>query len=79
MNNKLLTGVGLITALVLLLAVNMFSSVSFTSARLDLTERQAYTLSEGTLNILGKLDASEILPVDVFIKSAPAAIASIDA
>lgn len=56
MNNKLLTGVGLITALVLLLAVNMFSSVSFTSARLDLTERQAYTLSEGTLNILGKLD-----------------------
>ena len=31
MNNKLLTGVGLITALVLFLAVNMFSSVSFTA------------------------------------------------
>jgi ABC-type uncharacterized transport system involved in gliding motility auxiliary subunit len=55
-NNKLLSGAGLIMALVLLLAINMLSSVSFTSARLDLTERQAYTLSDGTINILNALD-----------------------
>ena len=56
MNNKILTGAGLIVGLVLLLAVNMLGSISFTSARLDLTERKAYTLSDGTRNILGKLD-----------------------
>jgi ABC-type uncharacterized transport system involved in gliding motility auxiliary subunit len=56
MNNKVLTGAGLITGVVLLLAVNMLSSVTFTSARLDLTERKAYTLSQGTKNILAKLD-----------------------
>ncbi|MEM7406175.1 MAG: Gldg family protein [Pseudomonadota bacterium] len=56
MNNKLLTGAGLVFALVLVVAVNMLGSVTFTSARLDLTERKAYTLADGTLQILEKLD-----------------------
>jgi ABC-type uncharacterized transport system involved in gliding motility auxiliary subunit len=56
MSNKLLTGGGLLVALVLVLAVNMLGSLTFSSVRLDLTERKAYTLSDGTRNILEALD-----------------------
>jgi gliding motility-associatede transport system auxiliary component len=52
---KLLTGGGLALALVLLLAVNIVSQGAFRSARLDLTEHDLYTLSEGTTNILANL------------------------
>lgn len=45
-----------IIALLLLLAINIFSNTAFTSARIDLTENNLFTLSEGTRNILGKLD-----------------------
>ena len=40
MRKKILTGSGLLMALVLFLAVNMFSNAAFTSARLDLTENR---------------------------------------
>ena len=53
---KLLTGGGLLLALVLLLAVNIFSGQTFKSIRMDLTESNIYTLSDGTLNILKTLE-----------------------
>lgn len=55
MNLKLLTGGGLALALILLLAVNIFSSAAFRTARLDLTDNQRYTLSDGTRKILADL------------------------
>jgi len=55
MNIKLLTGGGLVLALILLLAVNIFSSAAFRTARLDLTDNQLYTLSDGTRKILANL------------------------
>ncbi|WP_430436220.1 Gldg family protein [Oceanibaculum nanhaiense] len=39
----------------LFVAVNVYSSVSFTSARLDLTEDRIYTLSPGTRDTLAKV------------------------
>lgn len=53
---KWLGGGSLAIALVLLLAVNMFSAEVFTGARLDLTANNVYTLSEGTHNLLDRLD-----------------------
>lgn len=40
----------------LFVAVNVYSSVSFTSARLDLTEDRLYTLSPGTRETLSKIE-----------------------
>nr|VFK56188.1 MAG: ABC-type uncharacterized transport system involved in gliding motility, auxiliary component [Candidatus Kentron sp. TC] len=56
MNIKWFAGGGLMLAVVLLFAVNIFSSAAFRSMRLDLTEGQLYTLSDGTKNILSALD-----------------------
>nr|VFJ68074.1 MAG: ABC-type uncharacterized transport system involved in gliding motility, auxiliary component [Candidatus Kentron sp. FW] len=56
MNIKWFAGGGLVLAVVLLFAVNIFSSAAFRSVRLDLTEGQLYTLSEGTENILSALE-----------------------
>jgi ABC-type uncharacterized transport system involved in gliding motility auxiliary subunit len=46
---------GLALAVVLLLAVNIFSNAAFTSMRADLTEGGLYTLTEGTRNVLAGL------------------------
>ena len=54
--NKLLTTSGLLIALALFLGVNIISNAALKSARLDLTEGQLYTLSEGTKNILTNLE-----------------------
>jgi ABC-type uncharacterized transport system involved in gliding motility auxiliary subunit len=56
MNQKILTTTGLLIALALLLAINITSDSLFKSARLDLTANQLYTLSEGSKNILTKLE-----------------------
>ncbi len=56
MNTKVLTGGALALAVVLLLAVNIFSSTAFRSQRVDLTENRLYTLSQGTRNVLASLD-----------------------
>ncbi len=56
MNQKLLTTSGLLMAIALLLAVNIISDKLLKSARLDLTESQLYTLSEGSKNILELLE-----------------------
>nr|VFJ92289.1 MAG: ABC-type uncharacterized transport system involved in gliding motility, auxiliary component [Candidatus Kentron sp. H]VFJ93208.1 MAG: ABC-type uncharacterized transport system involved in gliding motility, auxiliary component [Candidatus Kentron sp. H]VFK00069.1 MAG: ABC-type uncharacterized transport system involved in gliding motility, auxiliary component [Candidatus Kentron sp. H] len=56
MNMKWFAGGGLVLAVVLLFAINIFSAEAFRSLRLDLTEGQLYTLSEGTRNILSTLE-----------------------
>jgi ABC-type uncharacterized transport system involved in gliding motility auxiliary subunit len=56
MNKKILTTSGLLMAVALLLAVNIISDITLKSARLDLTEQQLYTLSDGTRNILKNLE-----------------------
>ncbi|RKZ72728.1 MAG: hypothetical protein DRR16_33805, partial [Candidatus Parabeggiatoa sp. nov. 3] len=56
MNQKILTTTGLLIAIILFLATNITSDVIFKSARLDLTENQLYTLSEGSKNILKALE-----------------------
>ena len=56
MNARLLTGSGLAVAMVLFVTVNVLSHVTLRSARVDLTEEQLYTLSEGSRNILQSLD-----------------------
>lgn len=61
MQNKLVSGAGLVVALVALLAVNIYSNLQFTGARIDLTENGAYTLSQGTRNILGAIEEPVIL------------------
>ena len=56
MNTKLLTGGGMVLAVVLLLTVNIASQGTLHSLRLDLTENNLYTLSDGTRNILSNLE-----------------------
>lgn len=56
MNKTWLTTSGLVIALVLLFGVNLLSNGLFTSSRLDLTDKQLYTLSSGTQNILASLE-----------------------
>lgn len=56
MNSKLLTGSGLVIAIALFLGVNIIANQTLTNLRLDVTEAQLHTLSEGTRNILGAID-----------------------
>ncbi|MDT7042948.1 Gldg family protein [Candidatus Nitronereus thalassa] len=56
MNARLLTGSGLLIAVVLFFAVNVLSNVALRSVRFDLTDQKLYTLSEGTKNILQSLE-----------------------
>lgn len=53
---KLLTTTGLLIGVVLFLAINILGNVAFKALRIDLTENQLYTLSEGSKNILQTLD-----------------------
>ena len=55
-NRKTLTGSALLILAVLFVAVVLISNVLFRGARADLTQSNLYTLSDGTRNILGKLD-----------------------
>ena len=55
-NIKLISAGGIGLALIALLALNVLSNVLFKSSRLDLTENNLFTLSQGTKNILKKLD-----------------------
>ena len=56
MNKQILSGSGLIIALILFLAINIISNASLQALRLDFTQGKLYTLSTGTINILNKLD-----------------------
>lgn len=55
-NKKLLSSTGLIAIALILVLVNLIAGLVFKSTRLDMTENKLYTLSDGTRNILAKLD-----------------------
>ena len=55
MNTRLLSGGGLLLALVAFLAVNILGNQTLTSMRLDVTENKLFTLSQGTRNIVDSL------------------------
>ena len=56
MNIKTFTLSSILIAVALFLAINIFSNTALTSARVDLTENDIFTLSKGTRNILEKLE-----------------------
>jgi len=56
LNRKTLTGTALAILAVLFVALVLINNQLLRGARMDLTEGSLYTLSEGTRNILGKLD-----------------------
>ncbi len=58
----------LVLAVVLLLAVNVFSNATFKALQLDLTQGKLYTLSDGTRNVLSKID--EPVTVRLFFSKA---------
>ena len=55
-NIKTLSTSSVLIAIILLLAVNIFSNTAFTGSRIDLTENNLFTLSQGTRNILNNLE-----------------------
>ena len=55
MKRVIYSGAGLLLIALAFLAFNIFSSLLFTNARLDLTEQKLYTISEGTETILSEL------------------------
>ncbi len=55
-NMKILSGAGILIAIVLFLAANILAHIIFKSARFDLTDNNLYTLSQGTKNIIREFD-----------------------
>ncbi len=53
---KLFSTSGLIVAGALLIIINLLAGLTFKSSRIDLTENQLYTLSQGTKNILENIE-----------------------
>ena len=51
----------IVLAIILFLAVNIFSNAVFKTARIDLTEDSLFTVSQATKNILGNLDEPVVL------------------
>ncbi|MDF9391833.1 MULTISPECIES: GldG family protein [Methylococcus] len=56
LNRKTLSGSALAVLAVLFVSLTLISNTLFRGVRLDLTENSLYTLSEGSRNILAKLD-----------------------
>src|SRR5262245_15945566 len=50
-----LAGIAIVLAIVLFLAVNVFSALTFGSARSDLTQGKLFTLTQSTNNVLKNL------------------------
>jgi len=57
MNKQLLSTTGLVLAIILFLSFNIVTNGNFKASRIDLTEDQLYTLSDGSLNIIKALNA----------------------
>lgn len=55
-NLKVIAGLCMHAALLLLMSSMLFANTAIRSARLDMTESRLYTLSAGTKNLLGKLE-----------------------
>ena len=53
---KLVSTTGLLVVAALLLVINLLANQVIKSSRLDLTDNQLYTLSEGTKSIISKID-----------------------
>ncbi len=53
---KSFTVIGLLVLIVLFLVVNMVSSTLFTNTRIDLTENELFTLTDGTRNIIKSIE-----------------------
>ncbi len=58
---RTLTVLGIVLGLVLLVSLNTFAALELGRYRLDLTEDRAYTLSEGTLALLARIDEPIVL------------------
>ncbi|MCY3001249.1 MAG: Gldg family protein [Planctomycetota bacterium] len=54
-NRALFSGLGVLIALVLLIGVNLLSGRVLEGVRLDLTENQLFTLSDGSRNVLARI------------------------
>ena len=54
-------GAALVLLLVVFIALNLFATLSLRSWRIDLTQNQLFTLSQGTRNILAKLQEPVVL------------------
>lgn len=54
--NWILTSVGALIVLAIVILVNVFAGMS--NARIDMTENKVHTLTEGTKNILGRVDTN---------------------
>jgi gliding motility-associatede transport system auxiliary component len=54
--NRLISGTGLILATCLFIGTVILANTALTTWRMDLTENKLFTLSEGTINILGNLE-----------------------
>lgn len=54
--NKLISGTGLVLATTLFIGTVILANTALTTLRIDLTENKLFTLSEGTINILGNLE-----------------------
>jgi len=67
----LLSGTGLLLAAGLFLAVNIISNLWFPYFRLDMTESKLFTLSDGTRNILRKLE--EPITLNLYVSRKPLA------
>jgi ABC-type uncharacterized transport system involved in gliding motility auxiliary subunit len=55
-DRRRLTVAGIVLAIVLFIALNVFGALSLRGERLDLTENRQFTLSPGTLQLLGGID-----------------------
>ncbi len=53
---KIISGTGLVIGIILFIASVVFVNSLVTNLRVDLTENKLFTLSQGTINILEKLD-----------------------
>ena len=56
LKRNLVSGTGLLLAACLFIAIIIIVNATLTNLRLDLTENKLFTLSQGTANILGKLE-----------------------
>ena len=56
LKRNLVSGTGLLLAACLFIAITIIANATLTNLRLDLTENKLFTLSQGTINILGKLE-----------------------
>jgi ABC-type uncharacterized transport system involved in gliding motility auxiliary subunit len=67
-SHRNLGAIAIVLALVLFVSLNVLSSMTLTSARLDLTENNLYTLSDGTKEVLKSID--EPISIRLYISKA---------